>query len=382
MAPTISPRGKAALDAALADAVADPLIPAVFFGVTTASGPIYLSCGGERVLGEPAKGAVTEDTMLQLWSMTKLVTSVACLQLVERGVLSLDDEALVATHLPELAAQRILTGHSAAGDELWAERTTPITLRHLLNHTSGLPYPDMPEIITRWQKEHGHPWYFAPNGTVDNFNVPLEFEPGAGWSYGLGIDWAGFLIERVTGDTLAAYFQKHIFEPLGITSLTFIPTPEVHQLLMKETWRDAAGNLIQANPDTRLLDPATIKVFSGGAGLLGTAKDYLRFLQGLLASQAPGGIISPASIRLLFTNTLPADRSARHYADMEAFMGSWGTYDFSADIGFSVGLAVNGKDAKSGRKAGSGAWGGMAKTDFWIDPASGIAVGVACVTTY
>ncbi|WOO82477.1 Acyltransferase LovD [Vanrija pseudolonga] len=373
MPPTISPRGKAALDDALVAAVADPLIPAQFWGVTTAQGPIYFNCGGERVLHEPEKGVVNEDTMLQLWSMTKLVTSVACLQLVDRGVLSLDDEELVGAHLPELAAQRILTGYSDAGEELWADRTEPITLRHLLSHTSGISYPEMPPTISRWQKEHNHPWYFAPNGGVKAFTVPLEFEPGVRWSYGLGIDWAGFLVERVTGVTLGTYFQEHIFAPLGITSLTFTPTPEVHERLMKETWRDAAGNLIQADPDTRLLDPATIKLDSGGAGLLGTAKDYLRFLQGVLASQSPGGIISPASFALLFTNTLPADRSARHYADMQAFMGEWGTYDFTADLGFSVALAVNAKDAKSGRRAGSGAWGGMAKTDFWIDPASGIA---------
>ncbi|MDA4809725.1 serine hydrolase, partial [Enterobacter hormaechei] len=85
------------------------------------------------------------------------------------------------------------------------------------------------------------------------FVIPLEFEPGVGWSYGLGIDWAGILVERVTGSTLGSYFQEHIFAPLGITSLTFIPTPEVLERLMKETWRDDAGNLIQADPDTRLL---------------------------------------------------------------------------------------------------------------------------------
>ncbi|KAL1408750.1 hypothetical protein Q8F55_005563 [Vanrija albida] len=373
MAPTISARGKTDLDAALAAAIADPLLPAQFWGVTTAKGPIYFNCGGERVLHEPERGEVTEDTVLQLWSMTKLVTSVACLQLVDRGEVSLDDEGVIAAHLPELAAQRILTGHTEAGAEVWAERTKPLTLRHLLSHTSGVPYPEMPPAIARWQTEHDHPWYFAPGAGIEALAVPLEFEPGAGWSYGLGIDWAGVLVARVSGSTLGDYFSEHIFGPLGITSLTFVPAPGVLARLMKETWRDAEGGLVQANPDTRPLDAAALKTHAGGAGLLGTAKDYLRFLEGILASATPGGILSPASFALLFKNTLPADRGARHYADMEAFMGSWGTYDFNAELGFSVALATNAKDAASGRKAGSGAWGGMAKTEFWIDPASGIA---------
>jgi len=245
--------------------------------------------------------------------MTKLVTTVACLQLVDRGVLSLDDATLVPKHLPELDAQKILT-YTDEDKEVLTPRHSALTLRHLLTHTSGLAYPELNECVGRYAKEHGIASSFTMDTDISPFVVPLLFEPGTRWAYGPRIDWAGSLLERITGQKLSAYFDANIFAPLGITSLTFYPTPDINARELQLCGGDASGALVHAE-SMRTLDSAKIQIEIGGAGLVGTLRDYIHFLRGVLAfkSGAGGGLLSPESFALRFcsrTLSRPA-RTAR-----------------------------------------------------------------------
>ncbi|KAL1409159.1 hypothetical protein Q8F55_005988 [Vanrija albida] len=376
--PSISDAGKAKLDALLHASVATPETPALAFGAATADDVLYFAAEGERVWGQPDKGQVDDTTIYQLYSMTKLVTAVAALQLVDEGKIQVDDPAIIEQTLPELAALPVLS-YDADGNEVLSARKNPITLRRLLSHTAGLGYPMLDPRYARWVKEHNAPAVFmAPEAGLSALEVPLLFEPGTSFVYGIGMDWTGVLVERLSGKSLEEYFQERIFAPLGIKSLTLILTQEYIDRLQQVTDRDADGKLQHA-PSLRALAPHTMKQFHGGDGLYGKAKDYLRFLQGVLASAKPGGIITPESYKLLFTNALP-ERGGAHtvYEHLTGFMSILPIdktllANTGDGLGFSLSLQLNTVDSQLGRKAGSGSWGGAAKTLYWLDPASGIA---------
>jgi methyl acetate hydrolase len=318
--------------------------------------------------------------------MTKLVTSVAILQLVEAGTVDLDSEAVLATHCPELVALPILKGITDGVPELVA-RKSPLTVRHLLTHTSGLAYDFTSPLLAEYSKVTGKPSHWA--ASVEGYTLPLIFEPGSHWVYSTGIDWAGILIERVSGKRLSAYFHDHIFAPLGLTEaqIGFFPTDGVKAHLQQVCGRVAdpapGAPRLEHSSSPRTFDMAKMasSQLGGGGGLFGTARAYLRFLQGILASAAPGGILTPASYKELFTDSLPArgDGNTVHegltsmarlfgYADPDHVANS------AQHLGHSVGLLLNDKDSVHGRRAGTGCWSGLARTYYWLDPATGIAV--------
>ncbi|GMK56287.1 hypothetical protein CspeluHIS016_0301270 [Cutaneotrichosporon spelunceum] len=377
MAPTLSAAGKAKLDQILKSNTESRDIPGSTFAVATPDADaslVYWGTGGDRVFGDPSKGQIDEDTVLQLMSMTKLAVSVAALQLVEQGKLTLDDPALIEKVLPELCKQDLLTAVTDGKLET-KKRTQPITLRHLLTHTNGSGYGLMVPLLGQWSQATGHKGVFAPNLTVGSFESPLIFEPGQGWNYSLGLDWAGVLIERVTGQTLDEYFKQHIFGPINASTLTFAPTPKHYENLQAPTMRDENDKLF-AFPGVRETSPESIKgQNSGGAGLYGTARDYLRFLQAVMRSKESGGIISPESYKLIFTNQLPDAPEGTF--DMQ--------YEFAKlvphihpdliekkQLGHSLGGFLSKADSPIGRKAGTDWWEGIYKTFYWMDPTTGI----------
>jgi CubicO group peptidase (beta-lactamase class C family) len=319
---------------------------------------------------------------LQLYSMTKLVTTVSVLQLVDRGLLDLDDPAIVEKHLPELWSQPIMRFRETDAEPTFTARTVPLTLKHLLTHTSGLSYFFNTPEITRWEKHVGRRTESLWSGTVEGFVQPLIFEPGTQWRYSIGIDWAGILVERVSGEDLETYFAKHIFEPLGIKNITFVPTPEVQDRLQKVCTRD--GDRIVHTESMRSITNPSLGQLSGGGGLFGTARDYLRFLRGLLASGVPGAegtILSQKAFKTLFTDALPPRGQGVHagLAEMttrQTYHDPEHTANDAQYLGHSVGLVLNVRDSVNGRKAGSGCWDGAARTQYWLDPTTGVAVSV------
>lgn len=306
------------------------------------------------------------------------MTTTAVLQLVDRGLVALDDPAVVEKYAPELLKLDILKEYNDSGP-VWAKRQNPITLKHLLSHSSGLAYSFTSPNVARWTEETGAPGPWG--GTIEGFCEPLNFEPGTSWVYGIGIDWAGIIIERVTGQTLAEYFQENIFAPLGIENFTFYPSDHVRSHIQQVVGRNEDGSL-KPVPSIRSLD-TTPGQLSGGGGLIGTARGYLRFLQGVLASKTEGngGLISPASFKTLFTNALPPRGPDNTCYQGIGTMTKRQDYHDPAHVTngtaegleHSVGLLLNITDSVYGRKAGSGCWDGAAKTQYWVDPTTGVA---------
>ncbi|KAJ6562001.1 beta-lactamase/transpeptidase-like protein [Mycena capillaripes] len=380
--PALSTAQTDSFDRILADAVSSKSTPAMFFGVTTADGPIYLRAAGAKFVDDPKGGTIDEDAVFWLCSQTKLITTIAALQLIEQGKIALDTAA--ETVLPELANPVVVTSYDEAG---WVRTTTPakakITVAHLLNHTSGLdhwadramPLNKLPPAQShRYKDDEGVSTYFKIiKGSLPG--VPLKCEPGTNFTYGFSSDCLGFIVERLSGKSLEQYFQDHIFAPLGITSASFYLTPPLKERLLPLSYRTKSGVLETWNlPSEMEQDPARVRVHFGGLGLYASQKDYLTLLRHLLqikAGSASKPILSSASVDSLFTPTLPP-------AAATTLHGFVGFIHPRLDIllgaaQFSHGLFVNTADVPGRRRAGSGAWDGYATTNFFIDPTTGVA---------
>lgn len=181
--------------------------------------------------------------------------------------------------------------------------------------------------------------------------------------------------------SLEEYFAKHIWEPVGVRDFSFFPTDDLRARLMQMCSRTREGQLIHTEKlrPVPKLRPEDIGVQSGGGGLIGVAREYLTFLQHLLRCRDEAGIISPASFRELFTDSLPPrDGSHECHESLGAFLKMRGypeeQYTSGAKVGYSPGLCLNLATSVNGRKAGSGFWFGAARSEYWIDPASGVIV--------
>jgi CubicO group peptidase (beta-lactamase class C family) len=195
-------------------------IPGVVAMAATREGPVYQRAFGKRAL--PDGPAMTADTVFWIASMTKAITSTAAMQLVEQGKLSLDRP--IAEVLPELAAPQVLEGFDAAGEPKLRPARRPITLRHLITHTAGFVYDIWNPEMGRYMEQAGAPGIISCQNAA--LMLPLVFDPGDRWDYGINIDWVGKAVERASGQTLGDFFAEHIFAPTGIKDTGFALTPE------------------------------------------------------------------------------------------------------------------------------------------------------------
>ena len=232
------------------NAVAAGDVPGVVAAVTTRDATIYEAAFGERVLGQGP--AMTADTVMWIASMTKPVTGVAAMQLVEQGRMSLDEPA--AKVIPSLGEVKVLEGWDAQGKPRLREAKGVITLRKLLTHTSGFVYDIWNAEMNRYLNVMELPR--AGSGKNIALTTPLAFDPGARWEYGIGIDWAGKMVEAVSGQRLGAYIKQHIFDPLGMDSTAYRITPSMRERLAKVHQRGEDGGLavteFRSEPGTRV----------------------------------------------------------------------------------------------------------------------------------
>lgn len=221
--------------------------------------------------------------------------------------------------------------------------------------------------------------------TYDDYALPVVFEPGTAWLYGINVDWAGAVVHRVLGKSLEDIYQERIFKPCGMTSCSFYPTENIASRLMEMTARDGPNGKVISLPGAamnREMDPKKVgPALMAGGGLFGTARDYLSFLRHVLASadpENPKPLISAKSFREAFVDNVRPRGADDQYlikSTTEQNVNHPGLYETGGkDIGFGLGLFLNHIDSGNGRKAGSGAWDGAAKTYFWIDPKTGVAV--------
>ena len=346
---------RARIEAAAAEAVAGGL-PGAVFAAQLPDGETIETSAGVRGLDNPAP--MTPDTHFWIASCTKAITSAAALQLVEQGRLSLD--APVGDLLPALAAPKVLRGFDGDGRPVLAPARQAITLRRLLSHTAGLGYEFSSEALTRYAAAAGpYPRGLGPD-------TPLLFEPGSGWTYGIGTDWTGQLIEAASGEALDVYFERHILGPLGMTETTFRPSAEQRARRASMHVRTPEGGLA---PMAFEMPPAP-HFGMGGGGLYSTAGDYLKFLSAILVGGGP--ILSAASVAAMAETQWEGEEvgvlgSANPMlcAGFDPFPGNtkrWG-----------LGFLVNPELGPNGRAVGSLAWAGLGNCYYWADPASGVA---------
>ena len=351
------------IDELLSGAVARADVPGVVAAVTTAEGTIYQAGFGERELGGGV--AMSPDTVGWIASMTKAITSVAALQLVEEGRLVLDQPAgeLVA-HLGQV---EVLTGFDDTGRPLTRPPRRPVTLRHLLSHTSGLGYDFWNPEVIRYQEATGLPPVASRRN--DALLLPLLFDPGERWNYSIGIDWVGKMVEAVAGRTLGQVMQERIFEPLGMTSTAFQPTPDMER-------RQAKAHARNANDSLEPMERAVVaepEFEMGGGGLYSSVEDYLKFIRMILNRGSADGrqVLQPETVAEMSRNQIGGCRVG---AMTTAMPGYSNDVEFLPGVEKTWGLAfmINEEAAPSGRSAGSLFWGGIANSYYWIDPARGI----------
>jgi CubicO group peptidase (beta-lactamase class C family) len=304
--------------------------------------------------------AMRRDSLFQIASMTKALTSVAAMQLVEQGRLGLDDD--VGAVLPDLASTQVLTGFDASGAPSLRPAAGPVTLRHLLTHTAGLGYFFIHAEVLTYFKAVGMP----EPGSLASIKMPLMFDPGTRWEYSVGTDWTGLAVEAVTGMKLGDYLAKHVLGPLGMTATAFRPQ-----------WPADAAQVHVRNPDGSFkLNPAVLgggEFQMGGGGLSSTADDYARFVRMMLRAGELDGT------RLLKEETV-AEMGCNQIGELRAgYMGSVmpdfaAPYDTFPDqhTGWGLGFLINPEPGPNGRSPGSLAWAGIFNSYYWIDPAAGV----------
>jgi CubicO group peptidase (beta-lactamase class C family) len=354
-----SPRSISQIDSAMRAAVDAKEIPGVVAMAATDKGILYEGVFGTRDL---AKGpAMTRDTVFRIASMTKAVTSVAAMQLVEQGKLKLNEP--VPDIDVALSAPKVLEGFDAAGAPQLRPAKRPITLRHLLTHTAGFSYEIWDANTQRYVKTTGMP--SIATGKVAALRMPLAFDPGDKWEYGVNIDWVGRIVESISGKSLDVYFRDHVFSPLGMKDTDFVASPEMRARQTSNHLRKPDGSLEPQPLETQF----TPEFYAGGGGLYSTAPDYLTFVQMLLNGGSHNGarILRPETVALMGEN---------HIGELEAGILKTTTPARSADVDFFPGISlkwglaymINMQPGPNGRSAGSLTWAGISNTHYWIDP--------------
>lgn len=330
----------------------------------------YMGAAGRRRIDEDAP--MTTDTIFRIFSMTKAIAGVAAAKLVERGLLNLD--APVADILPEFAELPVLEGFEGDTPILRAPRRQA-TVRQLATHTSGLVYEFWNADIQKYLAVTGRPGFLS--GTKLGISYPLVFDPGERWDYGVGIDWLGLVIEKISGERLDVFCRDEIFAPLGMSDTGFECPAEKRSRLASVHRREEDGSLVPITLDP----PSSPEVYGAGYGLYSTARDYTAFLMMLLNEGRANGvqILKPATVNYILEN---------HIDDLEVVNLVSVNAAVTCDAEFFPGMIkkqslltmINMEPARGMRAAGSHCWAGALNTYFWFDPLNGIA-GVVLMQT-
>jgi methyl acetate hydrolase len=330
----------------LSDAVAAGDVPGVAAAAATDKGVIF----------EGGAGVLRPDSVIWIASMTKAVTAAAAMQLVERGKLSLDKPA--ADVVPEIGTKGVLEGFDKGGKAIMRKPKQPVTLRHLLTHTSGLGYDTWNADIMKYRQATGIPAV----GSCQNaaLTTPLLFEPGERWEYGISIDWAGKMVEAASGQRLDRYMTERLFTPLGMNDTGFAIGPAQRMRKAKMHTRGSGGFNVMEHEI-----PQTPELHMGGGGLYSTMSDYLKFTQALLMGGGP--ILKPETVKLMGQNHMAEGVLCR---PLESQLPNLSTdMDFVDGMKWGLSFMINSKAFPGRRSANSLTWGGLANSYYWIDPA-------------
>jgi len=353
-----------AIDRELARAAEDGRIAGAVAQACDRSGTILACAAGRRSVDAPEP--MTADTVFWIASMSKAITSVAALQQVERGALSLDGD--LGAVLPELHAPRVLEGFDDDGRPRLRPARRPVTLRHLLSHTAGFGYAWSRAELARFVEATGLPG--IERGLPEAYRLPLLFDPGEGWVYGIGTDWVGFAVEAASGQRLDAYLAANVTGPLGMKDTGFAPSTDQRARRAALHARLPGGGLAT----TELGWPEEPEVLMGGGGLFGTADDYLRFLRMLLGEGRLDGerILAPETVAELARIQTGGLRAGAVPSVTPELANAFDAFP-GVPTGWGLATLVNPRPTATGRSAGSLSWAGLANTWYWLDPARGVA---------
>lgn len=307
---------------------------------------------------------LTEDTLFRIYSMTKPITAVALMMLYEEGAFQLSDP--VSKFLPQFRDMQVWK------EDHYEEAQGPITMHHLLTHTAGLTYgyPGGGPVDDQYREAD-----LLAARDLDEFidklaKIPLLFEPGERWHYGVASDVLGAVAEEISGQTYAEFLRTRIFDPLGMDDTFFlVPPDKLERFPTNHLWNAQENKLVAVGNDAPLNSSYFGgALYSGGAGLVSTIGDYMKFLEMLRNGGALGKtrILSPKTIEYMTRNHLAATTQV-------GVTGEAPTIDLQAawrGIGFGLGFGIVTDPAKTGviSSPGSYFWGGYAGTVFWIDP--------------
>ena len=334
--------------------------------VGSAKGQTWAHASGYR---DAKKSQIASpNNIIQIASMTKLITTIAALQLVEEGKIELD--ASIDAYLPELSAMQVLKGFDSGNTPDYERAYRAPTTRELMTHTAGYVYEiwngDAQRAVSLGVTESA----FGGGGLLAS---PLAFQPGTAWEYGISTDLLGLLIENRSGMRLAEYFQERIFQPLGMKDSHYeLPKEKLNRTV---TMMARGENGLVPSP---MLQPVareegSMASYSGGGGLYSTVYDYGRVLQMLLnnGSKDDVAILQRDTVEAMFQNNTGAVRPAPLNSVMPALSNN-ADLSFGAPATFGLGLLLHPQGVPNGRSGNTGSWAGLFNSYYWVDRESGI----------
>ncbi|KAH3682013.1 hypothetical protein WICPIJ_007005 [Wickerhamomyces pijperi] len=386
-APKLTSEGIQQIKEIVNAAVANPKqdIPGLSVSISNTKGEDLLTYAHGKV-GCDSDKEITTDSMFWIASCTKMLTTVSVMQLVEKGLLKLDDADHLERIIPELKSLPIISLNEDGSLNL-RKKKNQITLRHLLTHTAGFGYKFFnPEINTYLDFYNIDEFQLTHEA---QFLTPLLFEPGTQFNYGLSIDVAGLALERVTNQKLGNYVKEHIYEPLGLTTSSFTPNAQLLEKLVHLHERDVKTGELKERE--HILYATDLKngfeyVHSGGAGSFSKPRNYVQFLATLMNDGVcpitGARILKKETIDEMFVNQIPEmpDFGRRKLTALDGL--SYNITDLypqegNPPQGWGLSFFINLTPLPTGRSAGSGFWCGLSNVFYWFDRETGITGMVA-----
>jgi len=317
------------------------------------------------VMDLESKAPIKTDSIVRIFSMTKPITGVAMMMLYEEGKWRLTDP--IARHIPEFKDLKVFAGMGADGKPILEAPKHAPTMGELMSHTAGFTYGAFGSTPVDKMYQAANP-FAEPNlqAFINKMaQLPLLYQPGEGWVYSVSVDIQGYLVEKLSGQSLGTFMRERIFNPLGMKDTGF-SVPADNLTRVATIYSGGPNGIVPQPRDPNISKEPGLP--QGGGGLYGTAPDYLRFVQMLANGGELNGqrLLAPSSVELMYANRVPdAVRTGKF---------GIGNYRQQPGLGFGIDVAVFDDPAKMGSTAGKGTyfWDGVAGTWFWVDPTNDI----------
>lgn len=340
-----------------------PRVPGIVAMLTDRQKNLYEGAAGLRRLDRDAP--MTTGDVFALFSTTKAITATAVLQLVEQGQLDLDAPA--SRYAPDIGKLKVIKGFDAAGEPVLRDPKRPVTTKHLLLHTAGFGYDFFNRTYHRLGQERRQP--NITSASKASLMTPLLFDPGDEWEYGTNMDWAGQVVEGITGRRLGEVFQTRIFEPLGIEDMSF----ELHDALRERlAGMHARGEDGSLSPMEFEL-PDKPEIHMGGHGLYGSVGDYMKFIRMWLndGMGANGRVLKRETVAMAARNHL-GDKTIKMLPGVIPSLSNDADFFPGLPKSWAYSFMINEQEAPTGRPAGALGWAGLANLFYWIDRENGV----------